>query len=151
MRSDMEKNNREPEMQEEWIKLEQYGIPKGEFIATELIQDCEGTKVVLDDEKDRVEIFFDGIPVLVRNTVEGMRMGTWGAVQSKYADQSFFRDTILFEVKNSKLVQWCVEESCGFYEADELKHYCVVTGEELVDIVAAFEPTVNIGPMQASL
>ena len=77
----MEKNNREPEMQEEWIKLEQYGIPKGEFIATELIQDCEGTKVVLDDEKDRVEIFFDGIPVLVRNTVEGMRMGTWGAVQ----------------------------------------------------------------------
>ena len=84
MRSDMEKNNREPEMQEEWIKLEQYGIPKGEFIVTELIQDCEGTKVVLDDEKDRVEIFFDGIPVLVRNTVEGMRMGTWGAVQSKY-------------------------------------------------------------------
>lgn len=47
-------------MQEEWIKLEQYGIPKGEFIVTELIQDCEGTKVVLDDEKDRVEIFFDG-------------------------------------------------------------------------------------------
>ena len=100
MRSDMEKNNREPEMQEEWIKLEQYGIPKGEFIVTELIQDCEGTKVVLGDEKDSVEIFFDGVPVLVRNTVEGMRMGTWGAVQSKYADQSFFRDTILFEVKN---------------------------------------------------
>ena len=76
MRSDMEKNNREPEMQEEWIKLEQYGIPKGEFIVTELIQDCEGTKVVLGDEKDSVEIFFDGVPVLVRNTVEGRRLGT---------------------------------------------------------------------------
>ena len=53
----MEKNNREPEMQEEWIKLEQYGIPKGEFIATELIQDCEGTKVVLGDERTALKSF----------------------------------------------------------------------------------------------
>lgn len=133
------------------MKLEQYGIPEGEFIVTSLIQDSDGTKIVLDDEDNSVEIFFDGIPVLVRNTVEGMRMRTWASVQQKYSDQSFFRDKTLFEVKNSKLVQWCVEESCGFYEADELRHYCIVTGEELVDIVAAFEPTVKIGPLQDSL
>lgn len=151
VRFDMEKKNREPELQEEWIKLKQYGIPEGEFIVTQLIQDGDGTKIVLDDEKDSVEIFFDGIPVLVRNTVEGMRMRTWGAVQSKYADQSFFRGAVLFEVENSRLVQWCAEESCGFYEADELKHYCIVTGEELVDVVATFEPTVKIEPLRVSL
>lgn len=104
MRSDMEKNNREPEMQEEWIKLEQYGIPKGEFIVTELIQDCEGTKIMLEDEKDSVEIFFDGVPVLVRNTVEGMRMRTWASVQQNILTGHFSETKPCLK---SKIRNWC--------------------------------------------
>ncbi len=32
---------------EEWIKIEQYGMPDGEFIVTSFIQDIEGVVVFI--------------------------------------------------------------------------------------------------------
>lgn len=136
--------NREINMEEEWIKINCCTIPEGEFIVSSFIQDLDGTKIVLNDEIFEIEIFFDGLPVLSRNAVEGIRMRTWGEVQLKYDDKRYFRKSFLFEVKKSKLVQWCIEESCGFYEENQLKHYCIVTSEEIIDVVSTFEPKIKI-------
>ncbi|MCC8027700.1 MAG: hypothetical protein LIP16_20640 [Clostridium sp.] len=136
--------NRAIEMQEEWVSINNYNIPEGQFIVTSFVQNAEGTEIVLDDERITVEVFFDGIPVLVRNAVENIRMRTWSEVQIKYQDKFIFRNTFFFEVKNSKLVQWSIEESCGFYDRSQLRHYCIVTGEEVIDVVATFEPTVKV-------
>lgn len=99
---------------------------------------------MLNDEIFEIEIFFDGLPVLSRNAVEGIRMHTWGEVQLKYDDKRYFRKLFLFEIKKSKLVLWCIEESCGFYEENQLKHYCIVTSEEIIDVVSTFEPKIKI-------
>ncbi len=141
-RLDME--NRAVNMQEEWVKLKQYNIPEGQFIVNNFTQDLEGTKIVLGDEKNTVEVFFDGIPVLVRSAVANIRMRTWSEVQLKYRDKSMFRNTFFFEVKNSKLVQWSNEEGCGFYEENQLRHYCIVTSEEVIDVLATFDPIVRV-------
>lgn len=132
------------DMPEEWVKLTQYNIPEGQFIVSSFLQDLEGTKIVLDNGQVAVEIIFDGIPVLVREAIEILRMRTWGEVQLKYQNKFIFRNNFLFEVKNSKLVQWAVEESCGFYEQSQLRHYCIVTGEELIDVLATFEPIIKV-------
>lgn len=129
---------------EEWIKIKKYGIPEGEFVVTSFVQDIEGVKIVLEDDRHTVKILFDGIPVLLRNTIEGMRMRTWGEVQSKYQDKNFFRDNFLYKVENSGLINWCVEESCGFYESNQLIHFCIVTSEEMIDIISTFEPIVEV-------
>lgn len=77
--------NRKIDFQEEWIKLIKNGIPEGEYIITNLIEDLNGVKILLLNEKeDSVEIIFDGFPVLVRSASEGLRMRTWGNVQQKY-------------------------------------------------------------------
>ena len=131
-------------MQEKWIKIDKFDIPKGEFVVTKFTQDYRGTTIELDDEKNIIEIFFDGIPVLLRNTVENARMRTWGEVQLMYHNKFFFRNIFLYEVQNSKLVQWLVEESCNFYEKNVLTHYCITTIEEVIDIIATFEPTVKV-------
>ena len=128
---------------EEWIKIINIDIPDGRYIVTSLVQDLHGTKISLDDEEHFVEIFFDGIPILVRDTVEGMRMRTYSNAQLKYNDRYMFSKSFFFEVKNSELVKWCVQESCGCYEENELRHFCIITMEELIDIVATFEPTVK--------
>lgn len=130
--------------EEEWLRIAKNNIPEGEFIVTSFIQDINGTKIILIDDRYMVEIFFDGIPVFSRNTVEGIRMKTWGNVQLKYNDKLFFRKSFFFEVKKSDLVKWCVEESCGFYEEHELTHYSIVTSEEMIDIVSTFEPRVKV-------
>lgn len=129
---------------EEWIEIIRSDIPEGKYIVTKFVQDLDGTKILLDNGEHNIEVFFDGIPVLVRNTIEGLRMRTWGNVQLKYNDKSIFRNSFFFEVKKSDLVKWCVQESCGFYEEHQLKHYCIITSEELIDIIATFEPILRI-------
>lgn len=129
---------------EEWIEIIRSDIPEGKYIVTRFVQDLDGTKILLDNGEHNIEVFFDGIPVLVRNTIEGLRMRTWGNVQLKYNDKSIFRNSFFFEVKKSDLVKWCVRESCGFYEEHQLKHYCIITSEELIDIIASFEPILRI-------
>lgn len=142
LRLDME--NRAVDMQEEWVNLAKYNIPEGQFIVTSFVQNLDGTRILLDNEQISVEVFFDGVPILVRNGIENLRMRTWSEVQLKYQDKFIFRNSFLFEVKNSKLVQWSIEESCGFYDERQLRHYCIVTSEEVLDIVATFEPIVKI-------
>ena len=137
-------DRREIGLSEDWVKITGNGIPEGEFIVTSFVQDVNGVKILLDDGEHIVDIFFDGIPVLCSSAVEGIRMRTWENVQIKYNDKSIFRKSFFFEVKNSELIKWCIQESCGYYEEYQLKHYCIVTGEEMIDIVSTFEPTVKV-------
>ena len=142
LRSDMEANN--INMSENWLKWNPIDIPKGEYIVTSFTQDKNGVKILLDDEKHAVEVFFDGVPLLIRQAMEGIRMRTWGEIQDKYHDKSYFRHHFFFLVKNSLLTEWAVEEGAGFYEREEISHYCIVTSEELIDILATFEPEIKV-------
>jgi len=134
-------------MQEEWVKIGVDLIPKGRFIVTSLVQDADGVKIALDDEKTSVEIFFDGIPSMLRSSTEGIRMRTWGEVQTKYKDKSFFRNWFLFMVRKSSLTKWVTEESCNYYDTVELRHFCIVTSEELIDIIASFDPVIRVSEL----
>ena len=66
--------NKGTDFSEEWIKIKKDDIPEGEYIVTNFVQDLEGTKIFLNDGEHNIEVFFDGIPILVRNTIEGCRM-----------------------------------------------------------------------------
>ena len=136
--------NRAIDMNEDWVKWNPIDLPDGEYFVTKFIQDADGTIIMLDDEKNYVEIFFDGIPTMVRSSIVGLRMRTWGEVQIKYQNKSFFKNWFLYVVSNSKLVNWAIEESCGFYEAYQFKHYCIVTLEEVIDILSTFEPEISV-------
>ena len=131
-------------MQEKWLRWNPTDIPEGEYIVTSVIQDAEGTKIILEDDKNIVMVFFDGITPLVRTSIEGIRIRTWGAVQKIYNDKSFFRNWFLYQVENSQLSNWVSEESCGVYDSSELLHYCIVTGEDLIDVISTFEPKLYI-------
>ncbi len=139
--------NRTINMNEEWVKWNPTEVPNGKYIVTKFIQDAEGVKLILDDEINLVEIFFDGVPVMMRSSDEGVRMRTWGEVQIKYQDKFFFRDWFLYIVNNSKLTSWVLEESCGFYDNSEIIHYCIVTQDDVIDILATFEPQIRVSPM----
>ena len=78
-------------------------------------------------------------------------MRTWGAAQDKYNDRFFFRYWFLYKVENSKLAKWAEEESCGIYEAGQLTHYCIVTCEEIIDVLSTFEPSIIIKSMNNAI
>lgn len=137
-----------PNSDEEWVHLYQDMIPEGSFIVTSLVQNAEGTKILLDDEEHSVEIFFDGVPAMLRQANELLRMRTWRETQIKYQNDFFFRNHFFFRVDNSTLVKWVAEESCNFFVDDNLRHYCIVTSEEVIDILATFTPMVSVSKLQ---
>jgi len=55
--------NRAVDLHENWIIWNPISIPNGEYIVVSFVQNADGVKIVLDDEKNIVEIFFDGIPI----------------------------------------------------------------------------------------
>ena len=134
----------ESNTQEKWIKHNSVDIPKGSYFVTDFSQNADGVRIILDDEKNIVEIYFNGVPSITRISVEGIRMRTCREVLKKYDDEYFFRNCFLFMIENSDLSKWAAEESCGFYEAEKLKHYCIVTMEEVIDILATFEPKISV-------
>lgn len=137
-----------PNTVEEWVKWDPVGMPKGDYIVTDFVQNAEGVKIILDDEENVIQIVFDGIPSIIRISVEGLRMRTCREVLERYQDNLFFRNCFLFKIENSQLSKWAEEESCGFYKAEQFKHFCIVTTEEVIDIVATFEPTIKVTDYQ---
>lgn len=131
-------------MKENWVIWNPLNLPKGNYVVTEFLQNTDGTKITLSDESNNISILFDGITPLIRTSIEGIRMRTWGEVQQKYNNKYFFRNWFFYKVENSKLAKWAEEESCGFYVSEKLLHFCIVTGEDVIDILSTFEPDISI-------
>ena len=47
-------------------------------------------------------------------------------------------------IENSKWKGWFVEESLGIREADQLIHWCIVTPNDIIDIIALESPVVKV-------
>lgn len=141
----MEKSNLE--IQEQWLKWNPSKLPEGDYTVISFTQDLEGTKIILENEKNMVKVFFDGIILLARISTEGIRIQTVGEIQYKKCDDYFFRGWFLYRIENSKLSDWVTEESCGIYDSLELIHICIVTDEDLIDIISTFEPEIEITPI----
>ena len=147
----MEKNNNKKsnlENQEQWLKWNPSKLPEGDYTVISFTQDLEGTKIILENEKNIVKVFFDGIILLARISDEGMRIQTVGEILYKKCDDYFFRGWFLYRIENSKLSDWVTEESGGIYNSSELIHICIVTDENVIDIISTFEPEIEITPIE---
>jgi hypothetical protein len=130
--------------QENWIKWNLTNIPKGEYIVTDFVQNADGVTITLDDEENIIQIYFDGIPTVIRMSVAGLRIKTCREAMDRYNDAHLYRDCFLYTIENSNLSKWAEEESCGFREESEFTHYCIVTTQEVVDVMAIFAPEVKV-------
>lgn len=141
--------NRNHDFDEKWIRIEEDKMPEGSkasnFVVMDFIHNADdGTKVKLEDEDYIFEIKFDGVPIMSRIADEVTRMRSWYKVQTKYDDEKFFVGHFFYRVEDSKLVDWLVEESEGVNRKYGMTHYCVITADDIIDIVATFPPEIKV-------
>ncbi|MBP6892597.1 hypothetical protein KBB68_03385 [Candidatus Babeliales bacterium] len=55
-----------------------------------------------------------------------------------YANWSFFK------IVNSEYLAWLSEKSCTWSDQLKFIHFCIVGGDEVIDIVTNYEPKVTI-------
>ena len=53
-------------------------------------------------------------------------------------------DASIFISTNSEYLYWFNCESLGIYSKENLKHYIILTSENVIDVVALDEPAVTI-------
>ncbi len=142
-----EKNNFYAQMKknEEYIIWNPDNITFSSANYTEIIED-EDLKFVINCDDMILEMIFSGIILNYMYSEQETRMMSWSIAQEKYNDKQYFRKNPVYKVENSLLIKWILIESCGFYSETDLTHYCIVTEQDIVDIISMCEPSYRVMP-----
>ena len=116
-------------------------IPKDKYELIRTVQDCEGTVIILEGYKYKLNIKFGFVDAL-RICDEGRRIKTYNEVKGIEEYRKDFNGIPIYTVSNSKFYKWIVDESIGFYT--DCTHYVVITINDIVDIISSEPPSITI-------
>ena len=127
-----------------WILWNPDNIESCAAYSAQITQDENEMRVAVDCTDQIIDVIFEGfVPIYVYSD-EGIRMATYMPVQEKNNDKFYFRKWFLYEVKNSDFMSWALKESCGFYLEKDLMHFCIVTANDVIDILTTAAPKIVI-------
>ena len=108
-----------------WVPAEEI---ENEMWVEALYDDYEGLRILLKGSSSRIlRISFDQYYVY-RNADESYRDILWTEAAFEQRDSSLCITT------SSKLIEWLYEESGGVYSMDEMVHYLIKTGADVVEV-----------------
>ena len=110
----------------------------------EICEDEDALRFVVNCGESVITVSFFGIVPAYMFSEEGMRMMSWSIAQEKNKDRFYFTKWPIYKVENSCMIHWALMESCGYYSEDALTHYCIVTDQEIVDIISMCEPRITV-------
>ena len=128
---------------ERWILWNTVSIPTGQYELIKVQYDCEGLKLLFDDEKILIEVTYGNEVLAFRCCDEGDRWKTVDSVLSKYG-ADFFKGKLFFKVENSEFKEWFEKEKFGILTKHEFIHYAFVTQNDIVDVLALNDPVIKI-------
>ncbi len=121
---------------EEWIRWEPIDGLSGQYSLDSFAWSEKGFNVELINHKnkEKIEILFDGY-------IDGFRY----TYESFYLElpRDFYGEWKLFKSTNSEYLKWLSEKSCTLSDQMDFIHFCIVGGDEVIDIVANYEPKVR--------
>lgn len=125
---------------ENWIKWQPKGMGGLYAYFTIPEHDENGINFIVQCAEGAVKISFDGnIPFYVFSD-EGLRTASYAPVQQQHNDRHYFNKWFLYKIENSDLLKWIGLESCGFIAGRYEKHFCIVTEDDVVDILSSVDP-----------
>lgn len=136
---------------ENWILWNPLNIPDCQAFSVEINHENSGTVFLTECENQFIRVMFEGGVPLYTYSDEGMRMATYAPVQIKNNDKYYFTKWFLYKIENSDFIKWAVKESCGLYEKHKLQHFCIVTANEVVDIISFVSPVIEVIPKNKEL
>ena len=110
----------------------------------EILREEDSLKFTVYCENKTVDVYFRcNVPMYLYSD-EGMRMAAYIPLQEKNNDKHYFNKWFLYKVENSDFIRWAAKESCGFCFEEKLFHFCIITDNDVVDILSMGEPEIII-------
>lgn len=97
---------------------------------------------LVDRDEKNVVVKFEGITPFYSYSEQSARSMTFAFVQQQNNDRSYFKNDLIYVVENSVLSKLFEIETYGFYSDIQLKHYCIVTDQDVVDVLSTSEPLI---------
>lgn len=130
---------------EEWTRWEPTQDLSARFVIDALTLSHDGLIVKLSAENStkKIEIIFDDSLDGHRYTNESFCFKIFSDLSDRYGTE-FYRSWSFFIITNSEYVQWLSQKSFGYAGEFSFKHFCIVGDDDILDIVARYQPTVRI-------
>ena len=96
-----------------------------------------------DNNEQVIEIFFNDSIDAFRYTNESFCFKIFENLTKQYGDD-FYKNWSFFKVQNSEYLQWLSNKSHGWSDSFSFTHFCILGGDEIVDIVTNYEPEVKV-------
>ncbi len=117
-------------------------IPNDRYEVSEVVQNSDGTKIVLEGLSHIVTVNFGFVEALCICD-EGRRIESYHQIPELQAyRKADFEGKPLYLAEGSDFLKWLMKESCGF-AFDDL-HFAIVTQNDFLDIAAPFPPKIEI-------
>ena len=130
---------------EEWTRWQPSKNLPGKYYLTSWSWPQEGLLIELSSEKrgQKIQLLFDGTIGSFRYTNESFCFNVFGKLSKKYGGD-FYQDWSFFKINNSEYLKWMVENSDEWADKFDFVHFCIIGGDEMIDIIANDEPKVKI-------
>lgn len=121
-------------MNEQFIKWYPFKNISDKYYIDAIIDNFEGLSILVVDKStnSNVRLIWECGVETYKCTDETARSILW-------SDKQLTKWTF-FEVLNSGYINWLVQQSCGIYKYDELKHYFIAAANCTLDIICTYEP-----------
>ena len=130
---------------EKWTRWEPIQGLEGKYYLESFVWPEEGVTIGLinEDKGKKIQIVFDGHIDAFRYTNESFYLKILDNA-SPQDDINFYKDFSLFKVINSEYLAWISEKSCTWSDQLPFMHFCILGGDEVIDVLARYEPKVTI-------
>lgn len=124
-------------------ELTGYNLPLDEYTVKKVQQDDKGTMIVLESEQFLVKVMFGGfVYALLSSDESGLQKRNHEWCQ-KFGGERLLKETF-FKLSNSKFIDFISDQTFGYYDDMELMHFVVWTEDDTVEIIAHYEPQIEI-------
>lgn len=121
---------------EKWTRWEPINGLSGQYSLDYFAWSEKGfvVELISGKKEERIQILFDEYIDAFRYTNESFYLKLPGDF---YGEWNFFKAT------NSEYLKWLSEKSCTLSDRMHFIHFCILGGDEVIDIVANYEPKVR--------
>ncbi len=138
--------NKSQDFMEEWTRWEPIEKIFGRYYIDALILSEKNDLIIkLSNENDthKIKIKFPNPVGSYKYTNESFCFKIFGDLSDKYGVR-FYSNWSFFKITNSQYLQWLSEQSGTISNVCLLQHFCMVGGDEVIDVATQFEPEVTI-------
>ena len=120
-----------------------YNLPVGEYWVKQVLQDEKATTIVLESKQFLVTILFGGfVYAMLCSDESGLQKRNHQWLE-KFAEVSLI-DVAFFKLTDSKFIDYIKDQTFGYYEDFDFKHFVAWTEDNIIEIIAHYEPEIEI-------